>query len=426
MSIRRTGAALVTFLVLVIGASSAPGQDQQTFSLKLNLHRGDAWSFDRIYDMKAKMNRTDGGVAQQVDIMRHERIIGTAMVLAVENGLPTAMRINFDKQSEMEDQLPGERSTTHPYPLAGLTVTVRRAGAGAISIDPQPQVDPAIIKELEAWVDPDLSIYPKDPVLIGQQWPGNPTQLAKTFDLSGPDDQATMTVKLLDVDQVEGRTTAHVQVTTTAYTDSADTGTRKITVDGGMELDLASGRPIYNDQKGTLSMSGITRDQAADGQVTEIRFQGAGPLSILEKSGPPDAEVAAAMAGVTVQSNPGPAPAPPGPAAAAPAATSALEGHYTGTDLSADVQNNGVSGVLHGKTGDYPFMIQSLQDGQYAGVFRVGKDQYNFTMTYAGSVMTLSTGGKVYSMTKATVPAQPPNPLGNNAPAAPAQPTGGR
>lgn len=97
-------------------------------------------------------------------------------------------------------------------------------------------------------------------------------------------------------------------------------------------------------------------------------------------------------------------------------------GHFTGdagmtVDLAAGAGVPGTyTGQINFNNSAYP-LTASLQNGQLQGTFTAGGASFPFTAVAQGTTLTLSTGGKNYTLTNATPqPAPPPQPVPTPAP----------
>lgn len=391
----------------LLGLSTPVGAVEK-IAIRLTPAVGEVWDFDQTMDVRMNNKGTLNGQTQAYETSMRQRRTGRAEVLAVRNGQITSAKIKFGPDCENSMTMNGQ-SQKLPFPFAGRTITVTRATDGSIQSDFNAYGDPGSMAELQHAIDPDRSIYPDREVGVGDEWEGNREALAKTFQLAGPNDKAGMTVKLLSVGEHAGRRAAELKVSTAAFKE-AQGMTQKMVMQGTMWVDLATGRVLTGELKGTTSQSGKQTGPGPDGQPVTYDVEGEGTTTMTVNATP-----VAGVAGAP------PRPAPPSggaPAAApaAPAGRTSFAGKFSDAKLTLELHDAGARNYAGTITrGTQTFKAAgTVNNGTLEGSFDTGGKTFPFTATLDGDGMTFKTGTATYNLKK-----QAANPLDEPAPANP-------
>jgi hypothetical protein len=169
--------------LLFVGAAMFAGDN---YDLKLRLRQGQSWSFEQTLEgqQESRMSAAGQQPMEGETTMRSVRK-GTITVLAVNSGVPTALRVAFDPACTTKmNQMGNER--TMDYPFAGITVTLTRSADGQVTteFDPQPttEADPMTRRELETYLGKNQG-RPTKPVAVGEQWQPDFKQIKQMYQL---------------------------------------------------------------------------------------------------------------------------------------------------------------------------------------------------------------------------------------------------
>ena len=243
---------LAPLLVLTALVAPAPAlapastPDGQKYDVKLDLKEGQAWDFDLRNESDVKQQYAANGQQQVVESGNASVRKGTVRVLAVKDGVPTALKVTFDKACATAARKNGQNVST-PFPLAGKTVTVRADASGAVTHDAGGlgAGDADAATELEKLLEADRSVYPPHPVAVGDEWDADTRGIARRFQL-GADDHAAVKCKLLRIGSVGGRKTADVSSAGTVRKGGRGNG-MTLHIGGVTQIDLATGQPLQTD-----------------------------------------------------------------------------------------------------------------------------------------------------------------------------------
>ena len=385
-------------LLLVAAAMLAPVQTvfaEEKVSIRLNVQAGDAWSFDRTSDMQMSSKMTSNDQTQNADSKMRQRRSGKYEVLSVQNGRPTSVRLTFGKDCENSMEMTGQPSQKVPYPFSGQTITITRGPDGRVQNDFRGDADQMSMSELSQALEPDTSIYPDKEVAVGEEWAGNNEALAKQFQLTGPNDKAGMTLKLLALKELNGRRVAEVKVSTAAFKEM-EGFTSKSIMQGTTLIDLRSGQTLKADLKGTLSQEGSRSGPGPNGHVMTMKSKGEGTTTISMVSEPLTAGKPAddhSLGGNPLGGNPLVRPT-----------ASGFSGKFSDGKLSVNLQES---------TGKYNGTL-TLNDQNYKasgtvkndvleGSFEAAGQAFPFTATVNGDTVTFKTGGTTYSLKRQAV-----------------------
>jgi hypothetical protein len=171
-----------------------------------------------------------------------------AVVTAVEvkDGSPVAAKIVVDKQSRTVTDVPGGDPQTTYSPLAGATMTIRRADDNTFSSDFNGDISDADWSILRPLVAPSSTILPDHPIAVGTEW--TTTDKAKPYLTLGPTDEGKQTCKLESVKLENGHHIAEITITTTEVrhldynieVDVKDIARLRFDIDAGRSLGINS------------------------------------------------------------------------------------------------------------------------------------------------------------------------------------------
>ncbi|MGH7179647.1 MAG: hypothetical protein ACREJC_19890 [Tepidisphaeraceae bacterium] len=270
----RIARSLVTFVIS--GAALA----QETVRIAISMPPGTAWTFVQNEDWTMDSTVEADGKQQQTTQSVSRKITGSAEVLASDaSGVPTSMRLTFDPASGARATQNG-RSAPIPFPLAGQTVIVRMDN-GKFSHDFRGKLDPDSEQELRSLLDQDAGFLPANPVRVGDTWSTDPRKVAEKWQIDLKDSKVDIRMTLREIKQIERRNVAVVDM-------NADmsgpipgmpgvSGRRKLT--GVALIDTQTGRLVGGDVNGTMTMSGIRRQQASNGATTLMEINSRGTIA---------------------------------------------------------------------------------------------------------------------------------------------------
>ena len=391
--------------------ADAPQADPRRYDLQRHDVVGEAWTFDQSSGMSMTIQVGPAGQGgqggQQVQQAGGEKRAGTATVLAVRDGAPSALTVTFAPDCAASQTQNGQRQDK-PFPLAGKTVRVKKDEMGVVEIDGA-DTDPATTAELTKMVTVDRSCLPPRPVSVGDEWAGDPAQLAKELGL-GPNDSATVKCRLARLTTVAGRPAAEVALTI-ASSKTENGATTKMTIDGTAQTDVATGQTLQLDMAGKLDISGQT-----DTPQGQVPVQGDGKMEVHQTLHP---TAGFAAAPVTV-----PAPVPASVAAADPTQVASPQrnpldpdpppapfaGTFKNGKITVQLQPAGPAGQYAGTIamGDRTFPATAHADGnRLAGTFQSGGTAFEFTATINGPALEMTSGKNTFELQKDA----PPNPL---------------
>lgn len=370
----------------------------QTYTLRIRSRPGDKFAFDVSSSIKQKGQIVANGLPQPIDQAATQRRKGTMEILAVENNLPTAVRVTFTSDSSNGGTLGGQPAPQ--FPLAGKTVTVRRGQNGQVSNDLAQQVDEQTLGELDRMLDPDLSVYPNHPVAVGDEWDADTAALGRQFQLN-PDDKVTLKCRFRAVQNLDGRDVAELALAGQVIKHDQGFILTTTHLDGVSLIDLATGETLQADMNGKMSSRGA-KPGNGDGDVGKVVIDADGQLEM-------HLRVRGAGAGAAP-------PAADTPAVENPLARHAktLAGSFKGDELSIDVMGDAdhYTGTITRGEKSFPFTAHA-EGNKLAGSFQAAGASFDFTATLDGETLTLSSDGNTYTMKRAatSVTAPPKNPL---------------
>lgn len=414
----RFAAPACCFVALVVPACL---QAADKVALRVNLQPGMSWTFDQSQDITSDNKATLNGQTQPFSTKMHSRRVGKAEVLTVNGGLPGSLRITFGEGCQTTMEAAGQQQRV-PSPYAGKTVTVTRGADGAVTDDFNGgPVDPTFVNELHGMINQEEAMYPRQPVGIGEEWAGDPQLVSKAMQLQG-DDRAGMTLKLLAIKDVGGRGVAEIKVSM-ALVRTLNGMRSKAILQGVALVDVQTGHAGKIDMKGTLESNGQQQGPGPNGAPVAYQVEGTGTMTTAMSS-----EITAGGGG-----GGGAAPAG-GDNAAPPADGNPLGGNPLGGNPPGQAQpfagkfsdgnltlelapaNGAYGGTL--TLGSRRFPAKAKANNQsLEGSFDSGGTSFPFTAKLDGNTLTLSSGGKTYTLRRAAV-----NPLGASGSAEPVNP----
>ena len=383
----------LTILLGLCGWAAA----QQTYTLKLRATVGQKWSFDVNTSIKQKGQVTQNGqVLQPIDQSATQRRKGTLEILAVQNDVPTAVRISYDPDSSNSGNMAGQAAPA--FSLAGKSVTLRKGNDGQITNDLPQAPDEATAAELNRMLDPDQSIFPQHPVAVDEQWDGQTDQLSKQFQL-GPDDKVSMTCKLLAIKDLDGRQVADVSLAGQVIKHEQGFIETTTTLGGVSRLDLASGQALNADLIGKMATRGksqVPNPQTGQQVVIEVTADGQVEMHQIVRL-VSDAAGAAPPAAATSDKP----PMHDNPLAPHTPEAPSFAGSYKGDPLSLDLSGDAAHLTGTMTLADKKFPVTAQADGgKLTGTFETDGNKFDFTATLDGNTLTLTSGGSTYTLKK--------------------------
>jgi hypothetical protein len=399
--------------ILLLASIAAPSHAQQ-ITLKPSFQVGQAWNFDVTQDSNSDNKATKDGQTQPFNSKTHSHHTGKMEVVAVQNGLPTSLRISFDAGCEDSSSFADQPAQPTPFAYAGKTITITRGDNGDVTDDFNDKADASSIAGLHAMLDEEAVFFPNKPVAVGEEWSADPQILSRALQLAG-NDRAGMTLKLLSVDQTGARPTAEVKVSIVAMKTQGQIQS-KVILQGTSVVDLQTGHAIKSDLKGTIDLQGQQTANGPDGQPATYQVSGSGTLTTAGTADFISADAGAPPASntpVATGNGPGPAfgTAPTPPAGVNPLAPPpSFTGKFANDTLTLDGSDS--NGDFQGsiQLGQTKYPAKARVNGQSLnGTFDAGGSSFPFTATLDGDTVSVVSGGKTYTL-KRSVPA-PVNPL---------------
>lgn len=401
MSRRTTGSIIWVSAIL-----ASPALGQQRYDLTPKFAAGEKWAETRSTTSEMTTTvKVQQQIAEQGRQSTRSNLEVEWEALAVENGVPTAVRLKIGERSVTEMEQGGQKQT-QSFPAAGSTIEARRTPDGGVEITPQSANVPEVISLLEDLFEPDPSAYPKQPVAVGESWSWDQSAVAEAFGLAD-DDKGSVTCTLESVASRDGRETATLAFRVELEQGQAqeDQNQRVATLtqsamSGNGFLDIATGRLIELRLAGTITLSGIVYSRDAGGSLA--------PQADLDGSGRMELESHARMIGSQ----------PDRPARQVEAGQTAdFVGEYKNDTMTLTLAREGedYAGTL--EFGESKFPVRAKLNGaSLTGQFQSEDNWFDFDATLAGNTLSLVTGGKTHVLEK-KVTAR--NPLGASAPANP-------
>ena len=375
--------------------------------LKYDLPEGTRFKFSQRDAMNLDLTMVLGEQQMNTQMVVDNLVSGEQTVLADQGGIPTKVKITFDPGLATKMTMMGNDQTT-PFALAGKTVTVTRPVGGEATVDTGGvEVDDAVKKSVGDLVDYNPADLPPKPLEVGESYkPKIPPR-------AGEIDKADMTVTLVRVSDRGGRQVAELRADG-QFTGDMEGMKVEGTRSGPMLVDLATGLVLDSTLDGKMTLNG-TQEQG--GMKVTMDGTGTGSSSatgeILSGGGSTGGTTATASS-PTSSATPTPAPAATAAPAQTPAATAAASGSatlapgsYAGDGLTVTVLPNNELAMTRGPltmTG----RVTSMTGDALSGTFTHEGNAYEFTGTKTPAGMTLTTGGKTYTLQKAGS-----NPLGD-------------
>jgi hypothetical protein len=278
MKMTRFASALIWGVMLGchLEAGAAPSGGPAAVTLKLSLQPGMTWKFESSQEFSSQNEALLNGRRQPFVTRMNSRRSGRAEILSVQGGVPDAVRVTYDDNCETVGGTSGQSPQKIPFPFAGRTVVVRRNADGSVSDDFSGPVEPATRAELHAVMEHELAMLPKTPVGVGEEWTGDNDHLGAALELQGKD-HGGMTLKLLSVQDLSGRSTAEVKVSIAIERDQNGL-TTQIVVQGTAWVDVASGHLNKIQLRGTTQSNGEQSAPGYGGQMVRFHMEGKGEL----------------------------------------------------------------------------------------------------------------------------------------------------
>jgi hypothetical protein len=413
----------VGICMLLVSGMTAVGESK--YDLSLHLHQGQSWSFDQVFESIQTYRMSAPGQQPFSNEQRMRSIRkGTITVLAVTNGVPTAVRVAFDPGCVTKMKQMGNEQTLD-FPFAGVAVTLQRTVDGQITQEYEGEVkgggDAVSRKELEAYLYSNDG-RPKHPVALGEQWEPELNQLKQIYQLSDQD-KAVGASKVAEITTISGRQAAEVIVYTSVSKHQGEmvmTEERK----GSIWLDLETGYLLQSSLEGTTSGKGSQSMPGPNGQTVNVDVNNSGrsQARLTTQLGNPGAVGGGNETAFTKPI----ISSPPALADGMAPGTERWAGSYHDTQLTLELKVKGAAdyeGALVFRGHTYPLKARA-EGSRMNGTFQSEDGSFEFTATAEGATVKFVTGGKTYQLKKRAI-----NPLGLDAPmanpgSAPANPLG--
>ncbi len=388
--------------------------------LRLNMQPGMTWTFDSSQNISMDNKATVNGQTQPYSMKMESKHVGKAEVVAVSNGEPTSIKLTFGEDCGSSMTM-GQQSQKQPYPYAGKTITITKNADGTVSDDFDGQADPQSASELHSAMVSEKVIFPQQPVDIGQEWKADPKVLAQVADLSGPNDHAGMTLKLLEVGSANGHPTATVKVSMAIVRNLNGMDTTVI-LQGKAVVDMATGHTISNDMKGTMETKGEQPGPGPNGQQVTYQIEGNGTIQSTMSAPITGGATTPAIANTDTPVQPlTPLNDNPGVNPLSPSAPSPFAGKFTDGKLTIELTaaNDGYGGTL--TLGDKKFPAKaSATDTKLTGSFKSAGHDFPFSGTIDGDTLSFTSGKTTYTLKRQV---EAVNPLDGGTPPPPPPPS---
>ncbi len=413
----RSTAAVAAGLLLTMLLSHVMVLSAEKYDLKPRYREGQRWSFEQNGEMEQSSTMTAEGQQQsQMQQRMRQTRKGTLTVLTVKDGLPASVRISFDKDCATSMEMGGQQQNI-PFSMAGQTITVSRNADGQIQHDFKGQADPMALAELNGYL-PTKDSYPAQPVTIGDQWQPDIARMRQAQQL-GPQDRLEITSRLLSVRDAGGRKVAEVETTT-----SMSKGQGEMQMQSDMKgvslVELATGNTLQAQITGTSSMQGTRQMPDYTGQQKTVRMNSRGSSQMRLVVTPQYESAANAVPTHAAPFSDDIGGAPPVPSDKSFAGTF-TDGHLT---ITLNAAASGYTGSI--QLDDQKFtLVGHVVSGRLEGSFESQGQKFAFTATLDGSVLTLTSDDRTYTLRKRAAnplagsssnplsqePKRPPNPI---------------
>ena len=386
--------------VVAVLLSAVPTFAADSIALKPMFVPGMKWTFDATTAVSLDNKATLNGQSQPFTFKNAQHRVGKeSEVVSATDGVPTSIRITFDEASHDEATIAGNEQFRKISRTRQNRDDFPRVPMGRLRTISRIKLPTTRRHELHALIDSEILFLPTHAVAVGEEWPADSGVLSRVLQLNG-DDRAGMTLKLLGDKTIDGRDVAEVKVSTVADRREGDMQMR-MTLQGTALIDLKTGHAIKSDLSGTLQDHGQQPGPGPDGAQVSYTIEGGGTMS---------AATAAPLADGAIAAVAPPAENPLGAPAADPFVGTFSDGKLTVTGATKD---GGYVASLTMGDQKYP-ATATMQNHSLNGSFDASGHPFTFSATLDGDVMTMTTGGKTYTL-KRTGPASPPapaNPLG--------------
>lgn len=261
------GAAL---LLLCAGAA----RSAERYELQPRFREGQSWSFEQRGELQqSSTTSAPGQPPQQLQQTMRQMRTGSVVVLAVNDGMPTSIRITFGSDCATEMQVAGRKQPV-AVPFAGQTVTVTRDARGQVQHDFKGAADPSVLEELTGYLPATRDSFPPRPLAIGEEWEPDTAALRQSHAM-GPQDHLSVKARLVAIRDFDGRRVAEIE-TTWSITKQQGEGQMQNDVRGTSLVDLDTGNTLRSQFAGTSSMRGSQQMQQPGGQAVTVQMQSEG------------------------------------------------------------------------------------------------------------------------------------------------------
>lgn len=381
---------------------------QQKYDLTMGLREGQSWTFDQVTEGVQTSNMSAEGQppVQGEQRMRQVRK-GTITVLAVDGGIPTQVKVDFDRVCVTKMKMGGQEQEIE-FPFAGSTVTITRDVKGQVTNDFKGQADPMAVMELGSYLMANNSGFARKPVAVDEQWEPDLAEMRRGYQLTD-DDKVVGVSKIVSIAPIAGRQAAEV---ITYLKINKRMGEMEMTSElkGSIWYDLETGNMLQSSMDGATAAQGMQEMPGMGGQMMRVNVKNAGQTQFRLETKP------LSMG----KSDAGPTVAVTTPETHPPTAIASVAGSYKGANLALEL--SGRDGRYTGTVslGERTFPLTAEESaGQLKGTFKSGDESYPFTAKLSGDEMVFATGRTEYKLRKQR--AAPPNPL-DTSPGAPANP----
>lgn len=364
---------------------------QQKYELQRKAKEGEKCSFESSQNGKQVGHMGPQEMTQSMSMLRK----GTFEVVAVANGIPTSLKISFDKECSQKMEMTGQQPMAQNFALAGETVTISRDPKGMLQHDYKGQLDQMAMMELNAYLEPPTAFLPPKPVAVGDTWEPDTRAATQMYQL-GQGDQLKMTCKFVGVRDLGGRQVAEISSTMLLDKKSDPNQQLRNEVSGTSMVDIETGAVLQMEASGKMSSS-MTQDRMGQ-RVT------------MTSEGTTEQRARITPLGAVAVQPPRVDPVNPvNPIRPAPAGTFA--GTFKNDQLTVEIAAAGGAFAGTIKMGDQQLPVKATEAaGKLDGTFEAGGNPFKFTATLEGDTLVFTTDGTTHKLARQGA-AKPKNPL---------------
>jgi hypothetical protein len=238
-------------------AGSAPAAPaagpKDVVSLKSDPRKGDAIETASLFTMKMAIDVGEGAEKQTVEMQSKSTEKRTLHILEAADGKATKVLYDCREEIEEEKQPGAEDWTRKEQPLHGRKVTVFMRD-GALAYEGADELDPSQLKDLTL-DDKNAHLFPKKPVAVGDRWDVSDED-AKAFIQADPFDKARISMKLLEVKELDGHRCAVLGAKLELSGKDESDSNIVVKLEGKMVVRIDRGYLMSLSARGTMTITG--------------------------------------------------------------------------------------------------------------------------------------------------------------------------